>query len=1821
MLNSSELDRLAVAANQHPKEREYWLKQLANPPGKIFFPYYSTTISKKEKYIPKSQTIAFPEDVVEKLMTLRNGSDIRLNMILVAAVVQLLARYTDKNDITVAAPIYSQKIETDFINTVLILRHTFNSETTFKELLLQTKTKVSQATENYCYPLEILLNQLKIDSMHPDYPLFDVAVLLENIHDESYLQHFKINIVFSFCREQNNLIGSIKYNSCRYNSTQVTRIAMHFVVLLKHALEKLEQPINRLEMLTDAETEKLLIEFNGTTTEYPERQSIQTVFSLQVKKTPDKIAVVYEESSITYKELDFASDRLASIILARQEYYPIIAITTLHSLEMIVGVLAILKTGAAYLPVNPQYPEQRIRLLFKESNAQLALGLTDIELPQHVASISICQTHLNKLEHRNFFRNENHAVFSERNSAYIMYTSGSTGAPKGTVVEHRSVLRLVKNTDFITFYDEDRILQTGALDFDASTFEVWGALLNGLQLHLANKETILTPSRLKSIVHQNKINIMWLTSPLFNQLSEADIEIFSRLRILIVGGDALSPAHINRLRKNFVDLELINGYGPTENTTFSLTHSIHKQYQENIPIGRPIANSTAYILDSYFNILPVGVPGELWVGGHGVAKGYLNNPVLTDEKFVATENITSLYTKGIIDRLYRTGDLARWMEDGIIQFLGRKDQQLKIRGFRIEPGEIESTLISLENISEAAVIGKIDQKNEKYLCAYIVIKDSSPLNEKKLRQQLANFLPPYMIPAYFVALDKLPLTSNGKLDRNALPEPGKNEEQETYEPPEGNVEQIISRAWASVLSVPIQQIGRESNFFEIGGDSIKAIQACARLQKFGFQADVADLFTNPSVKELALVTRNLEEHISQAPVSGEIILTPIQQWFFEVHPVDPHHFNQALMFFREEGFDQTIVEQVLEKMIMHHDTLRHRFIFNKEIQQWQQKCNGLDEQTGYFTVLNFETTENLDKLISDAAEKIQRGINLEQGVLLNAGLFKTPVGDHLLLAIHHLVVDGISWRFLLEDFTIGYKQILLAKPVKFQPKTHSFQYWAEKLFEYANSSELCKEISYWQAIENSAVEKLIEKIPPGTTDNEKLKQKYNHTLNLQLEKETTHLLLNDIHRAYNTNIEDILISALMISLKEWAGLQTIAINLEHHGRESIVRGIDVSRTIGWFTCQFPLILELIQPPEAFQSREDELSFLVKNTKETIRRVPKKGIGHGILKYLTPPELKKDLSFKLDPEINFNYLGEFGSSSNNYRNSESNAHLMKISPIHPGAQMSPEFKRHYILDINGVVSDETLSISFRFNANEYRCEVIEKLVNLYKSNLLDIIQHCISRTETEKTPSDFGCTSLSLTDFYKIVNDVCQKVGEPALISKIYPLTPMQSGMLYHSLRSKSATAYFEQFVFSLAGPIDRILMSRSVNYLMKRYDIFRTLFIYDGLEEPMQVVLEDRKANIRYEDLSSMSINERLFHLAEFTRKDKQMGFNLEKDTLMRFALFKNNYSDYTVVWSFHHILMDGWCLAIIFKELIRIYQALGRSQPVQLEPAAPYSDYIDWLQKQDKEAGLEYWRKYLNEYTHDVSLPRVNKDVAEHEFILKEYPLLVDEDLTQQMEQIARQNQVTMSAVFQTLWGILLQKYNDVSDIVFGAVVSGRPAGIDGIERMIGLFVNTIPVRVTAEVNSRFEELIKIVHQNSIRSKPFEYLPLAEIQYMTPLKGKLIDHLIAFENYPIQQEVLENGNSKQEQSTLTVGDVQVYERSNYDLHIVVGPGKNLLIKFCFNAHIYAQEMIEKIASHLMEITRQVVLNSTMKIEQLVLSHDYLDVNTSILEDDDEEWV
>jgi amino acid adenylation domain-containing protein/non-ribosomal peptide synthase protein (TIGR01720 family) len=1761
----------------------YWRRYLEGYEQVTSLAISPAASSASDGYQKSETSLTLSSQQTSSLHALAKKYQVTLNSVIQSIWGVLLHNYHDTNDIAFGAVVSGRSsairgvehIVGLFINTIPVRISDFYGD--FGQLVqaVHESSLQSGAFEH------VSLSEIqKVTDITGD--LFDHILVFENypldedMMDRSRQSGFAIQGLEVF--EQSNynahvlimpserLSINISFNELVYHPSTIEKLLAHLETIVDQVIANPNILVNDIDILTQAERTQLM-EWSHRPIEYPRESTVHSLFEQQAEKTPNRVALMLGHETLTYEEVNNAANRMAHYLCSLGvKQGDLVAVAMERSIHLYIGILAILKSGAAYVPIDLNYPADRLAYLFEDSEASYLIT-TGEQLPKfsgYTGKIICVDQEITQILAE---PSDNLSVSSSSEDlAYIMYTSGSTGKPKGVSVRHRGIVRLVKENDYVNLDSDQTMLQLAPIAFDASTLEIWGGLLNGGRVAIMPPGTP-TVEQIAVALKEYEVTVLWLTSGLFTLVADHALDALRGVKQLLVGGDIVSVPHVRKVLQ-LGGVQVINGYGPTENTTFTCCYPVPADWSGSaLPIGRPIRNTEVYIMNSRMKLAPLGAIGELLVGGDGLAREYWRRPELTEERFLPHPFSTNPDA-----RLYRTGDLVRYLPDGNIEFLGRMDNQVKIRGYRIELGEVEAAFVEHPSVREVVALVTEDKQLVVYL-ALELENAAAPMSTSEWREYAQGLLPEYMVPAAYIVLDSFPLNPNGKIDRNALPSPGDYlQNSADYAAPTTEIEALLAQAWGEVLKV--KQVGIYDHFFELGGDSIHAIQVAARLHRHNYRLELKDLFQNPVIAKLAPYIKSDSIRVDQGMVEGEAPLTPVQQWFFEKNIRDSHHWNQAMLLKRKEGWHVDSVNTALRELIKHHDALR--MVFTEQEGRIKAYNQGLDDQSFEAGIYDLTYETDVEAAMKIEADRLQRALNLEKGPLLTAGVFQTPVEDYLLLIIHHLVVDGVSWRILLEDFNTAYEQALLHKAIVLPPKTSSFMDWAHALQAYGNSRQLLREGSYWEKAHQSTTAKL----PVDKAGDESYYYKDYQSVHLHLDEEPTRLLITESHRAYHTQINDILLSALVLTIQEWAGGSAISIQLEGHGREEIIPGIDLNRTVGWFTSIYPVL---------FETGSATPSDIIPAVKETLRRIPNKGIGYGVLKYLTssqtdspgPEDSKSVMHPSLEPEISFNYLGQFDKA-------QGEGFMDSSMPV--GDTVSPWTTSTFKLEINGMITDGTLKLEFGYNPNLYFPETIGRLTERFHHHLLGCLEHCIAANE-QWTPSDYSMEKLSFEE----LNTIHQTWNPKAVQSMSY-LSPMQEGMLFHYLKDKSSPVYFEQIDFQLEGSVDLECLEKGINDLVQKHEVFRTVFLYEGLNRPVQLVLKDRTLNAYYEDISHLPEAKRADYVNSFKKKDRDAGMDLMADHLIRFALIRTAEQQYHLIWSFHHILIDGWCLGLVLNDLLEMYRYRLNQEEIPVSNATPYADYIHWLEGLDREEARDYWKAALEGYDEVAAIPQRDTQSDISERMDKQLDFVIERELSEGIAGLAKKSQVTQNTVFRAIWGLLLQRYNLTDDVVFGAVVSGRTSAVANVEEIVGLFINTIPVRVQSKPEDTFESLLQRVQHQSSQAEPYSYLSLSDIQSVSQITGGLFNHIIAFENYPLDTNTIDE---KSDRLGFKIQNADTVGQTNYDLDVLVLPGEDITLKISFNEAVYEERMIRLMFGHLLQVIRQVLTNPEITLNSI----------------------
>ncbi|KUP39086.1 non-ribosomal peptide synthetase [Bacillus halotolerans] len=1696
-------------------------------------------------------------DVSRRILTMTNQTPMAVYLVLLIGVESLLYKYTGEESGITGVPTFEDETDEDLrLDQLMLIKQNINADSTFKSIFHELKHTLDEAILYQDVPFDKMAGQLRLNYNTNHLPIIHTVVSLEQIHSDRFIETAASDALFQFAMREDTIDVKLFFNEQAYDREYMLQVIRHLNRLFSIMLFQTDLTLGQVDILSEAETNTFLADYHHTKTEYPRDKTIYQLFEAQVKRTPDQPAIILGEKQFTYHQLNERANQLARTLRAKGVRADrLTAVISEHSIELVVGILAVLKAGGAYVPIDPDYPKHRIQYIVEDSQADIILTESHLRKQLDMAGTMVF------IDDESSYHEDGsdlEPISSTKDMAYVIYTSGSTGKPKGVAIEHQGLTNYIwwarrvyvkgEKTNFPLY---------SSIAFDLTVTSIFTPLITGNAIIVYRGENKV--ALLDSIVHDSRVDIIKLTPAHLQLLKEMNIPPECTIRKFIVGGDNLSTRLARNISGQFGGrIEIFNEYGPTETVVGCMIHSFDQQNdrRESVPIGAPADNMNIYVLDKSMKPVPIGVPGEIYISGDGIAREYLNRPELTAERFLRNPFVQEA-------KMYRTGDLARRLADGNIEYLGRIDHQVKIRGYRIEIGEVETALFQIPPIQEALVIAQ-ETNGETTLCAYFTALHS--LTAGEIREHLSRQLPAYMIPAYFIQLTAMPLTSNGKIDRQALPAPTGNLTGNTYTAPRTELEKILAGVWESVLGA--ERVGINDHFFELGGDSIKSIQVTSSLYQSGYKLDIKHLFKHPTISGVVPFIEPVTQIAEQGEIKGPTLLTPIQHWFFAQQYPDPHHYNQSVMLYFKEGLDESKLRGVMKKIAEHHDALR--MVYVPTDHGYEARNRGIDEGD-LFSLEVFSLLEEINpaQTIESISNDIQQSIHLAEGPLMKLGLFQCQDGDHLLIAIHHLVVDGVSWRILLEDITLAYEQLKNGEAITLPKKTDSYLLWAERLKRYAESADFEAENQYWFGQLHIPQHKL-----PKDNEQESGIAEDREIIIVQWTEAETECLLKKSNRAYTTDINDLLLTGLCTAVHRWTGHEEILVHLEGHGRESIFQDLDISRTVGWFTSQYPVSLQI--------QADQDISQRIRTVKEQLRQIPQKGIGYGLIKYLSDHPKASDLT--VHPEISFNYLGQFDQDFENGG--------IEVSPYSGGKIASDRHPIAYTLDINGMISDGRLSLAISYSGKQYRRETMETCAAFLKNSLKEVIDHCTAQKQIQLTPSDISLKDITIAELDQFAQQT-KHIGD---IENIYPLTPMQKGMLFHSLIDAASRAYFEQASFDLKGDLDIEAFTMSLSQLADRHEILRTHFYTEWKDQPLQIVLREKPIEITVEDIRNMEDEQRGKLIADFVQKDKERGFDLTQDALMRVSILRTEDDQARLIWSFHHILMDGWCLPLVTKEVFETYyELLDRRKPEQ-EAVTPYSRYIEWLEDQDHKNASAYWQKYLDGYEGQTVLLKEPVSNQAEGYQKQRLACRLGKQLSEEIRQTASKHHVTVNTFIQSAWGLLLQRYNNSQDVVFGSVVSGRPAEIPGIESMVGLFINTIPVRITAQPGMTVEQVLKMSQEQALASQAYDTFPLYEIQAQTEQKRQLISHIMVFENYPVEKQM---EHMKPNRDALDITNFHVEEHTHYDFNFIVMPAGNIEIHFVYNGNVYEHTSVKRMEEHFMQIIKQMVNSQAIRVQDL----------------------
>ncbi|MER5345710.1 amino acid adenylation domain-containing protein [Streptomyces mirabilis] len=1480
-------------------------------------------------------------------------------------------------------------------------------------------------------------------------------------------------------------------------AAEATTLLDRLIRVLEAIAAEPTRPVGAIDVLSEEERRRLLTTWNATEGPRPTATLIER-FEAQADRTPDATAVVFGDTSLTYRELDARANQLARLLIADGAGPDrLVAVAVRRSLELVVALYAVLKAGAAYLPVDPDYPAGRIAQLL-EDGAPVAV-LTTTGTAVRLPATDVPVRHLDTLDLSGLPRTRpaahGHPAASLDDTAYTIFTSGSTGRPKGVAVPHRGIVnRLSWMQERYRLTARDRVLQKTPAGFDVSVWEFFWPLLEGATLVVAPPDAHKDAEQLAELIVRHRVTtVHFVPSMLAAFLREPAAARCTGLLRVVCSGEALPLDQQLRFHEVLPDVGLHNLYGPTEASVDVTSWECRPEPDaRSVPIGAPITNTQVYVLDGGLRPVPAGVAGELYLAGTGLARGYAGRPGLTAERFVANP----FGAAG--SRMYRTGDLVRWRADGVLDYVGRTDHQVKVRGLRIELGEIENALTACECVAQAVVVVREDRPGARRIVAYVV---ATGFDEEAVRGELASVLPEFMEPSAIVVLDELPLTPNGKADRKALPAP---------ETPSGGGrgaaggrERVFTAAFAELLG--LAEVGADDSFFDLGGDSIMAMQVVSRAREAGLVVTAREVFRLRTAAALAEAARDAAaEPAAEAPDAGlgSAPLSPLGQELL-ARGGEFEGFHQAVLVELPAGLDDRTLTAALQAVADRHDMLRATLVRGDGEPHFAIPAPGAPGTTPIRLAraeLPDQGAPERTAAVTAAAEAARAGLAPERGVMLRAVRLITPDGepDQLLLCAHHLVIDGVSWRIVLPDLAAAAAALTEGRPVALAPVPASYRTWAR-----ARAAEDARTVESPHGAPLGA-----RAVDPGRDTFAAAR----HT-RLVVPADLAEDLLGAVPTAFHGRPDDLLVTALARAVDAWRVKRggpsgSVAVDIEGHGRDT-GDARDLSRTVGWFTEVRPALLT---PAGA------DLPGAVKRVKEQLRAHPADA---------RPPRA----------QILFNYLGRIGddpaATGGGWR-------ILPSAALPHGAD--PGMPTPYALEVH-VLAQETpsgpeLHAVWTTPGELFTPEETAELTHLWLAEL-DALALLAGRPGAGgRTPSDLPLIRLTQDD----IEQLEATAPSPA---DILPLTPLQEGFLFHAAEAgEGLDVYTTQVRLDLEGPLDTAALLRAGERLVARHTALRAGFHHEGLTVPAQVVHREVALPWAEVDLGALPERDRAAEAASVAARERARRFDLTRPPLLRLVLLRLGAERHQLIITGHHIAWDGWSTPVLVEELFTLW---ARGSAEALPRPVPHAAHLEWLAGQDTAAAEAAWAAHLDglEGPLLVAPEAADRDPVPQETVIEELPAELIGRLTDE----ARRHGLTLNTLLQGAWALVLARATGRDDVVFGTTVSGRPSELAGMERMVGLFVNTLPVRLRVPGGASLLDVFARLQSEQAELIDHHHLGLGRIQQLAHT-GQLFDTTTMLVNYPLDLDALSGGLASPRLTGIGVDDA-----THYPLRLVAVPG------------------------------------------------------------------
>ncbi|MFD4181841.1 amino acid adenylation domain-containing protein, partial [Rhodococcus sp. NPDC058514] len=1691
------------------RQLEHWTHALAGLPEVIALPTDRPRPVYQSFHGARIQ-FTVPSEVHRALLDVARQHNSTMFMATHAALSLLLAKLAGTTDVAVGTPIAGRgEAALDdligmFVNT-LVLRSEVDPRASFGDLLDTVREVDLAAFAHADLPFERLVEALAPERSTAHSPLFQVLLEFQN-NERPHLElpgltadgidfdlavakfDLQLTLAEQYAEDGSpaGIAAMFTYADDLFDADTVHGFAPRLCGLLESVTTDPLRAVGDIEITAAAERDAMASSWNLAGVPAPAGTLVDR-FARTAARVPGAIAVSCDGDILTYAELDDRANRLARILIDRGAGpESLVAVALPRTNDLIVALLAVVKTGAGYLPVDVTYPADRLSFMLADAAPLCVISasadlehLPGADVPVVVLDSEEVSARLTAVSGAPVTDSDRLAPLDPAGTAYVIYTSGSTGRPKGVVVSHRNVLTLFANTEQKFGFDESDVwTMFHSYAFDFSVWELWGPLLYGGTLVVVDYYTARSPEMFLDLLRRERVTVLNQTPTAFYQLAEADrlaqedAEPLS-LRYVIFGGEALDLGQLGRwyARHDGSSPALVNMYGITE-TTVHVSHlPLDSEYAAEASasvIGRAIPGLRVSVLDQRLHPVPPGVTGEMYVAGDQVSRGYLGRGSLTAARFVADP------TGAPGARMYRTGDVARWNRDGQLEYLGRSDFQVKIRGFRIELGEIDAVLLRIPGIAQAVTLVHDDPRGNR-LIAYVVPEPGVRPDETEVLEFAGTQLASHMVPAAVLVIDELPLTANGKLDRKALPEPDFATRVHSGRAPRTDAESVLATLFAEVLG--LDRVGVDDSFFALGGDSIMSIQLVSRAKAAGVTISPREVFEHKTVAALALVAESADagdtvvlEELEGGGV-GDIPLTPIMHWLTDRSGAggstrqhragaagDIRRYTQTALLTLPPGADPDTVERTLQAVLDHHDMLRSRLIQGTADQDPMMTVTAPGSVPAASVLTRVEVAgvecPEFGAIAAAELDAAAGRLDPDSGTMLQVVWFdpsdsgEPDAAGRLLMVLHHAVVDGVSWRILVPDMASAWAQIRSGQDPVLAPVGTSMRRWTHALVDAAATRSGEMELWRWML---AGPDPVIgsRALDPAVDTNETVQK-----ITVELPTPVTEAVLTRIPEVFHGSVNDGLLTALAMAVSRWRAargeaVSATVVNLEGHGREDhVIAGADLSRTMGWFTTIFPVRLDLsdIDLDDAFAGGRGA-GAAVKSVKERLLSIPDHGIGFGMLRYLG--EHAEELRALPTPQISFNYLGRMTEGSGTL---DPGTGWTPVTDTDLDDAPSKQMPVASALDINaltlGSADGPRLRVTWSFPTQVLRALEVRELADLWTEALTALARHAAVPAAGGLTPSDLDLVDLEqgtierLEDRYPGLTDV-------------WSLSPLQAGLLFHAQMSDvSVDPYLVQLTMTLRGAVDPDRIRRAGQALLDRHPNLRSAFVSDPGGAAAAVISDRVELPWRERDLAAMKSVEREREYASIVAADRATRFDMSSAPLLRLLLVRFDDDEYRLTLTNHHILLDGWSTPLIIRDLLTLYATDGDASV--LPHVQPYRDYLVWMSKRDIDQSIDAWRRTLSDVEEPTLLAPAN-DGRPHSGS-REIGLTLSEAETSLLRLVAGERGLTLNTMLQAAWAVVLGALTGRNDVVFGSTVSGRPPQIPGIESMVGRFIHTLP-------------------------------------------------------------------------------------------------------------------------------------------------------------------